>query len=212
MVLKISSVYGEEASQYGDNHETVAHDDKEKIFVTVTLSPLNEMEVTNNDLLDWECINNAIILYKNSISELSSTPNAYVNEDRQFKLKFSAMEIYNDVVRDLLTPDDTPLRLLDDPEAEYKEDRVPVDLKVPVKHILSRELQLHQSMSSVMTCLVEKRLGNKFSDNHWALRDFTEKLVALICFSVPRLGFRLLQDKLRFSYENERKSLRSVLI
>lgn len=76
-MLKISSVYGEEASQYGDNHETVAHDDKEKIFVTVTLSPLNEMEVTNNDLLDWECINNAIILYKNSISEFSSTPNAY---------------------------------------------------------------------------------------------------------------------------------------
>ncbi|KAM3379079.1 hypothetical protein P3S68_011492 [Capsicum galapagoense] len=171
-VLKISSVYGEEASQYGDNHETVAHDDKEKIFVTVTLSPLNEMEVTNNDLLDWECINNAIILYKNSISEFSSTPNAYAyervfgyesttrevyeeatkgvvlsalsasifafgqtssgkmytmsgiteytlidiydhisrNEDRQFKLKFSAMEIYNDVVRDLLTPDDTPLK------------------------------------------------------------------------------------------------------
>lgn len=26
------------------------------------------------------------------------------------------MEIYNEVVRDLLTPDDTPLRLLDDPE------------------------------------------------------------------------------------------------
>ncbi|PHT74087.1 hypothetical protein T459_21364 [Capsicum annuum] len=139
------------------------------------------------------------------------------NEDRQFKLKFSAMEIDNDVVRDLLTPDDTPLRLLDDPElnfmaalvpppdyrkAEYKEDRVLVDLKVP----------LHQSMSSVMTCLVEKRFGNKFSDNHWALRAFTEKLVALGGFSVPRLGFRLLQDKLRFSYENERKSLRSVLI
>ncbi|XP_047251738.1 kinesin-like protein KIN-7E [Capsicum annuum] len=140
------------------------------------------MEVTNNDLLDWECINNAIILYKNSISEFSSTPNAYAyervfgyesttrevyeeatkgvvlsalsasifafgqissgkmytmsgiteytlidiydhisrNEDRQFKLKFSAMEIDNDVVRDLLTPDDTPLRLLDDPELLFR--------------------------------------------------------------------------------------------
>lgn len=41
--------------------------------------------------------------------------------------------------------------------------------------------QLHQSMPSVMTCLVAKRLGNKFSDNHWELRDFTAKLVALIC-------------------------------
>ncbi|KAM3379078.1 hypothetical protein P3S68_011491 [Capsicum galapagoense] len=86
-------------------------------------------------------------------------------------------------------------------KAEYKEDRVLVDLKVPVARNLNNfdlffalvrlvwsllqnfhlhfEPYLHQSMSSVMTCLVEKRLGNKFSDNHWALRDFTEKLVAL---------------------------------
>ncbi|PHT36247.1 Kinesin-like protein NACK2 [Capsicum baccatum] len=38
------------------------------------------------------------------------------NEDRQFTLKFSAMEIYNEVVKNLLILDDTPLRLLDDPE------------------------------------------------------------------------------------------------
>jgi hypothetical protein len=31
-------------------------------------------------------------------------------------LKFSAMEIYNEAVRDLLRPDATQLRLLDDPE------------------------------------------------------------------------------------------------
>ena len=31
-------------------------------------------------------------------------------------LKFSAMEIYNEHVRDLLSLDPTPLRLLDDPE------------------------------------------------------------------------------------------------
>ncbi|PHT51257.1 Kinesin-like protein NACK1 [Capsicum baccatum] len=177
----MSSVYGEEASQYGDDYGSVAHDDKEKIFVAVRLRPLNEREVTNNDVLDWECINNTTILYKNSISERSSSPTAYAydrvfgyesttrevyeeaakgvalsalsginssifaygqtssgktytmsgiteytladiydhisrNEDRQFTLKFSAMEIYNEVVKDLLTQDDTPLRLLDDPE------------------------------------------------------------------------------------------------
>ncbi|KAM3396321.1 Transcription initiation factor TFIID subunit 6b [Capsicum chinense] len=160
-------------------------------------------------------------------------------------------------------PENPPLEALvplpDYRKAEYKEDGVPVDLKVPVKHVLSRELQLyydkiteltvnksnsplykealaslatdpglhplvpyftyfvadevarnlnnfdllfalmrlvwsllqnshlhiepylHQSMPSVMTCLVAKRLGNKFSDNHWELRDFTAKLVALIC-------------------------------
>uniref|UniRef100_A0A0D9XFW7 Kinesin motor domain-containing protein n=1 Tax=Leersia perrieri TaxID=77586 RepID=A0A0D9XFW7_9ORYZ len=36
--------------------------------------------------------------------------------ERDFVLKFSAMEIYNEAVRDLLSPDATPLRLLDDPE------------------------------------------------------------------------------------------------
>ncbi|KAG8057512.1 hypothetical protein GUJ93_ZPchr0002g24863 [Zizania palustris] len=36
--------------------------------------------------------------------------------EREFILKFSAMEIYNEAVRDLLSPDATPLRLLDDPE------------------------------------------------------------------------------------------------
>ncbi|XP_042485378.1 kinesin-like protein KIN-7E isoform X2 [Macadamia integrifolia] len=36
--------------------------------------------------------------------------------EREFVLKFSAMEIYNESVRDLLSADATPLRLLDDPE------------------------------------------------------------------------------------------------
>ncbi|XP_031476165.1 kinesin-like protein KIN-7F [Nymphaea colorata] len=38
------------------------------------------------------------------------------HEERAFLLKFSAMEIYNEAVRDLLSTDSTPLRLLDDPE------------------------------------------------------------------------------------------------
>ncbi|CAI9089712.1 OLC1v1024332C1 [Oldenlandia corymbosa var. corymbosa] len=38
------------------------------------------------------------------------------NTSRKFILKFSAMEIYNEAVRDLLSSDNTPLRLLDDPE------------------------------------------------------------------------------------------------
>ncbi|KOM32240.1 hypothetical protein LR48_Vigan01g179600 [Vigna angularis] len=36
--------------------------------------------------------------------------------ERDFVLKFSALEIYNESVRDLLSVDSTPLRLLDDPE------------------------------------------------------------------------------------------------
>ncbi|KDP38590.1 hypothetical protein JCGZ_04515 [Jatropha curcas] len=38
------------------------------------------------------------------------------HKEREFVLKFSAMEIYNEAVRDLLSADSTPLRLLDDPE------------------------------------------------------------------------------------------------
>ncbi|XP_072966332.1 kinesin-like protein KIN-7A [Typha angustifolia] len=36
--------------------------------------------------------------------------------ERDFIIKISAMEIYNEIVRDLLKPDSGPLRLLDDPE------------------------------------------------------------------------------------------------
>ncbi|KAL4567300.1 hypothetical protein LXL04_022880 [Taraxacum kok-saghyz] len=42
----------------------------------------------------------------------------YINRhnDREFVLKFSAIEIYNECVKDLLSVDNTQLRLLDDPE------------------------------------------------------------------------------------------------
>ncbi|KAL8208955.1 hypothetical protein R6Q57_008367 [Mikania cordata] len=46
---------------------------------------------------------------------------------------------------------------------------------------LQIEPYLHQLMPSVMTCLVAKSLGNKLTDNHWELRNFTANLVALIC-------------------------------
>ncbi|GMI82572.1 hypothetical protein like AT4G24170 [Hibiscus trionum] len=39
-----------------------------------------------------------------------------MNEEREFLVKFCAMEIYNEAVRDLLSPDSYPLRVLDDPE------------------------------------------------------------------------------------------------
>ncbi|KAA3474437.1 kinesin-like protein NACK1 isoform X1 [Gossypium australe] len=38
------------------------------------------------------------------------------HKEREFVLKFSAIEIYNESVRDLLSADSSPLRLLDDPE------------------------------------------------------------------------------------------------
>ncbi|XP_074286229.1 kinesin-like protein KIN-7E [Silene latifolia] len=154
---------------------------EEKILVLVRLRPLNEKEITKNEVADWECINSSTILYRNSLQERSGLPTAYSydrvfsgdcsskqvydegtkeialsvvsginssifaygqtssgktytmsaiteytvgdiydyiqrHEERAFALKFSAMEIYNENVRDLLSNDTTPLRLMDDPE------------------------------------------------------------------------------------------------
>ncbi|XP_020241611.1 kinesin-like protein KIN-7F isoform X2 [Asparagus officinalis] len=49
-----------------------------------------------------------------SVSEIYD----YINKhpEREFVLKFSAIEIYNEAVKDLLNPDSGQLRLLDDPE------------------------------------------------------------------------------------------------
>ncbi|XP_076926801.1 transcription initiation factor TFIID subunit 6-like [Bidens hawaiensis] len=46
---------------------------------------------------------------------------------------------------------------------------------------LNIEPYLHQLMPPVMTCLLAKSLGNKLTDNHWELRNFTANLVAFIC-------------------------------
>lgn len=157
-------------------------------------------------------------------------------------------------------PENAPVEAISDgKKAEYKEDGLSVDVKLPIKHVLSRELQtyfekieeltmkrpnstifkqallslatdsglhplvpyftkliadkvaqnlnnfsvmfalmrvarsllqnqqihiepyLHQFMPSIITCLVTKRLGNKLTDNHWELRNFTAKLVASVC-------------------------------
>eukprot|EP01018_Ginkgo_biloba_P017040 Gb_30850 [translate_table: standard] len=51
-------------------------------------------------------------------------------------------------------------------------------LRNPHIHI---EPYLHQLMPSIITCLVAKRLGRRFTENHWELRDFTANLVAYIC-------------------------------
>ncbi|EXB43288.1 Kinesin-related protein 11 [Morus notabilis] len=154
---------------------------EEKILVLVRLRPLSEKEIESNEVADWECINDTTILYRNTLREGSTFPNAYTfdtvfrgdcstrqvyeegtreialsvvsginssifaygqtssgktytmngiteytvaeifdyihrHEERAFVVKFSAIEIYNEAVRDLLSTDNTPLRLLDDPD------------------------------------------------------------------------------------------------
>ncbi|KAL3845291.1 hypothetical protein ACJIZ3_002694 [Penstemon smallii] len=174
----MGSINGEEVMEW-DGQDSSAQE--EKIFVAVRLRPLNERELSKNDVADWECINNNTVIFKNSLQERSMFPTAYTFDrvfrsdsptrqvyeeaakkialsvlsgmnstifaygqtssgktytmsgiteyavkdiydyidkhvEREFVLKFSAMEIYNEAVKDLLSTDGTPLRLLDDPE------------------------------------------------------------------------------------------------
>lgn len=39
--------------------------------------------------------------------------------EREYMIRVSALEIYNEVVRDLLVADSVALRLLDDPDVRY---------------------------------------------------------------------------------------------
>lgn len=52
---------------------------EEKIFVSVRLRPLNQKEISRNDVSDWECINDNTIICRNnlSVSERSMYPSAY---------------------------------------------------------------------------------------------------------------------------------------
>ncbi|KAK8685715.1 hypothetical protein V6N13_124752 [Hibiscus sabdariffa] len=47
------------------------------------------------------------------------------HKEREFILKFSAMEIYNESVKDLLSADNSPLRLLNDPENLFSASSLP---------------------------------------------------------------------------------------
>ena len=62
--------------------------------------------------LECYCEFTSVSLHLNLFSMLQ-------HPEREFILKFSAIEIYNEAVRDLLSHDPTPLRLLDDPEVLY---------------------------------------------------------------------------------------------
>jgi hypothetical protein len=81
--------------------------------------------------------------------------------EREFTIKMSAMEIYNENVKDLLMPDSGPLRLLDDPEVQQlfqnssKEDYVGTStfsffifFCLPLLFVFSRKEQLLRNWRS----------------------------------------------------------------
>ncbi|KAK7860341.1 kinesin-like protein kin-7i [Quercus suber] len=188
----------EELTMQGDMEGGIGSSpQEEKIFVSIRVRPLNEKEISRNDVSYWECINNTSIIFKHTLPDRAMFPAAYtfeltfffffilplatnaletdrvfgvdtptkqvydegarvvalsavgasifaygqtssgktytmtgitecavadmynyidMHKERQYLLKFSAMEIYNEAVRDLLSSDSGPLRLLDDPE------------------------------------------------------------------------------------------------
>ncbi|KVI04156.1 Kinesin, motor domain-containing protein [Cynara cardunculus var. scolymus] len=146
----MGAIGGEELMKW-EKMDGVGNGREEKILVLVRLRPLNEKEISRNDVSDWECINDTTVLFRNSLQERSMFPTAYSfasifaygqtssgktytmtgiteytvadiydymqkHEERAFVLKFSAIEIYNEAIRDLLSTENIPLRVLDDPE------------------------------------------------------------------------------------------------
>ncbi|KAF3643630.1 hypothetical protein FXO38_20540 [Capsicum annuum] len=71
---------------------------EEKILVLVRLRPLSEKEIMRNEVLDWECINETTILYRNSLQERSGLPTAYTIDKkishRVYKGDCSTREMY----------------------------------------------------------------------------------------------------------------------
>eukprot|EP00250_Pteridium_aquilinum_P022774 c25688_g1_i1 orf=163-3195(-) len=57
------------------------------------------------------------------------------HRDRNFVLKVSALEIYNEAVKDLLNTDSLPLRLLDDPEKGTVVERLVEDVVRDINHL-----------------------------------------------------------------------------
>lgn len=58
----MGSVDGEEAMQGSSNRED------ERILVSVRLRPLNEKEASRKEAIDWECVDDTTIIYKNNSS------------------------------------------------------------------------------------------------------------------------------------------------
>lgn len=75
-------------------------------FYELPVSMTNECHAVNPLLYNWNS-------FAKRLSQPLPVPQ---NPDRDFVLKVSALEIYNEVVKDLLASDSTPLRLLDDKE------------------------------------------------------------------------------------------------
>ncbi|KAJ8772560.1 hypothetical protein K2173_027737 [Erythroxylum novogranatense] len=88
-----------------------------------------------------------------------------MHKEREFVLKFSAIEIYNEAVRDLLSPDSTPLRLLDDPERGTVVEKLTEETLTDSSH-----LQELLSICEAQRQIGETSLNETSSRSHQILR------------------------------------------
>ncbi|XP_042508493.1 kinesin-like protein KIN-7E isoform X2 [Macadamia integrifolia] len=88
-----------------------------------------------------------------------------MHEERAFVMKFSAMEIYNEAVRDLLSADANPLRLLDDPERGTIVEKITEETIRDWKH-----LQELLSACEAQRHIAETSLNETSSRSHQILR------------------------------------------
>ncbi|KAH7523548.1 hypothetical protein FEM48_Zijuj06G0023600 [Ziziphus jujuba var. spinosa] len=97
-------------------------------------------------------INSTIFAYGQTSSGKTYTMTGITecaHKDTEFVLKFSAMEIYNEAVRDLLSSDSTQLRLLDDPEKGTVVEKL-------TETVLRDSNHLHELLS---VCEVQRKVG-----------------------------------------------------
>ncbi|CAK9157048.1 unnamed protein product [Ilex paraguariensis] len=110
--------------------------------------------------------------------------------EREFLLKFSAMEIYNESVRDLLSADSTPLRLLDDPERGTVVEKLTEEIVRDWNHVLDLlsvceaqrqigETSLNETSSRSHQII---RLTIESSAREFVRRDNSRALVAAVNF------------------------------
>ncbi|KAI4316885.1 hypothetical protein L6164_024819 [Bauhinia variegata] len=96
-----------------------------------------------------------------------------MQEDREFVLKFSAMEIYNEAVRDLLGVDTAPLRLLDDPEKGTVVDKLTEESLEDLSHL-----------QELLTICAAERTTEETSMNETSSR--SHQILRLTVESYPR--------------------------
>ncbi|KAL9229188.1 hypothetical protein vseg_004681 [Gypsophila vaccaria] len=77
------------------------------------------------------------------------------HKEREFVMKFSAIEIYNEHVRDLLSSDPTPLRCLDDPERGTVVERLTEEVLTDRGHLLELIAVCEAQRQTGETCLNE---------------------------------------------------------